>query len=240
MNQNMFCYQCQETAGCSGCTKMGVCGKTPETAALQDLLVYATKGLAAAAVRLRSEGTEVPAHINELITQNLFTTITNVNFDSEAIKARIRETLDARRGITAQIKDTAGLPEAALWDGNEEEFPAKAAQVGILSEENEDIRSLKELITYGLKGLAAYTSHAAVLRYDSPGIHAFLQKALAATLDDHLTADELTALALETGKYGVDAMALLDKANTETYGNPEITSVNIGRETESRYSDLRP
>ena len=228
MNQNMFCYQCQETAGCSGCTKMGVCGKTPETAALQDLLVYATKGLAAAAVRLRSEGTEVPAHINELITQNLFTTITNVNFDSEAIKARIRETLDARRGITAQIKNTAGLPEAALWDGNEEEFPAKAAQVGILSEENEDIRSLKELITYGLKGLAAYTSHAAVLRYDSPGIHAFLQKALAATLDDHLTADELTALALETGKYGVDAMALLDKANTETYGNPEITSVNIG------------
>ena len=228
MNQNMFCYQCQETAGCSGCTKMGVCGKTPETAALQDLLVYATKGLAAAAVRLRSEGTEAPAHINELITQNLFTTITNVNFDSESIKTRIRETLDIRRGITAQIKDTAGLPEAALWEGNEEEFPAKAAQVGILSEENEDIRSLKELITYGLKGLAAYTSHAAVLRYDSPGIHAFLQKALAATLDDHLTADELTALALETGKYGVDAMALLDKANTETYGNPEITSVNIG------------
>ena len=228
MNQNMFCYQCQETAGCSGCTKMGVCGKTPETAALQDLLVYATKGLAAAAVRLRSEGTEAPAHINELITQNLFTTITNVNFDSEAIKARVRETLDARRGITSQIKDTAGLPEAALWDGNEEEFPAKAAQVGILSEENEDIRSLKELITYGLKGLAAYTSHAAVLRYDSPGIHAFLQKALAATLDEHLTADELTTLALETGKYGVDAMALLDKANTETYGNPEITSVNIG------------
>ena len=228
MNQNMFCYQCQETAGCSGCTKKGVCGKTPETAALQDLLVYATKGLAAAAVRLRSEGTEVPAHINELITQNLFTTITNVNFDSEAIKTRIRETLDARRGITAQIKDTAGLPGAALWEGNEEEFPAKAAQVGILSEENEDIRSLKELITYGLKGLAAYTSHAAVLRYDNPGIHAFLQKALAAKLDDHLTADELTALALETGKYGVDAMALLDKANTETYGNPEITSVNIG------------
>lgn len=228
MNQNMFCYQCQETAGCSGCTKMGVCGKTPETAALQDLLVYATKGLAATAVRLRSEGTEVPAHINELISQNLFTTITNVNFDSEAIKARVRETLDTRRGITAQIKDTAVLPEAALWDGNEEEFPAKAAQVGVLSEENEDIRSLKELITYGLKGLAAYTSHAAVLRYDSPGIHTFLQKALAATLDDHLTADELTALALETGKYGVDAMALLDKANTETYGNPEITSVNIG------------
>ena len=228
MNQNMFCYQCQESAGCSGCTKMGVCGKTPETAALQDLLVYATKGLAAAAVRLRSEGTEVPAHINELITQNLFTTITNVNFDSEAIKARIRETLDARRGITAQIKDTAGLPEAALWAGNEEEFPAKAAQVGILSSENEDIRSLRELITYGLKGLAAYTSHAAVLHYDSPGIHAFLQKALAATLDDQLTADDLTALALETGKYGVDAMALLDKANTETYGNPEITSVNIG------------
>ena len=107
MNQNMFCYQCQETAGCSGCTKMGVCGKTPETAALQDLLVYATKGLAATAVRLRSEGTEVPAHINELITQNLFTTITNVNFDSEAIKARVRETLDTRRGITAQIKALA-------------------------------------------------------------------------------------------------------------------------------------
>ncbi len=228
MEQNMFCYQCQETAGCSGCTRMGVCGKTPETAALQDLLVYVTKGLAAVAVQLRSEGTEVPAHINERITQNLFTTITNVNFDSEAIKTRIREALEARRGITAQIKDTAGLPEAALWDGAEEEFLAKGAQVGVLFEENEDIRSLKELITYGLKGLAAYISHAAVLHYESPKIHVFLQKALAATLDDQLTADELTALALEAGKYGVDAMALLDKANTETYGNPEITSVDIG------------
>ena len=228
MNQNMFCYQCQETAGCSGCTKTGVCGKTPETAALQDLLVYVTKGLAAAAVQLRSEGTEVSAHINELITRNLFTTITNVNFDPEAIQARIRETLDVRRGMTAQIKDKSCLPEAALWDGDTEEFPAKAAQVGVLSEKNEDIRSLKELVTYGLKGLAAYSRHAAVLHYENPDIHAFLQKALASTLDDRLTADELTALALETGKYGVDVMALLDQANTETYGNPEITSVDIG------------
>ena len=228
MEQAMFCYQCQETAGCRGCTRAGVCGKTPETAALQDLLVYATKGLAAVAVRLRTEGSAVSRRTNHLITQNLFTTITNVNFDPEAIRARIQETLSERRKLSALLRDREGLPDAALWDGAEGGYLEKAAQVGVLAEPDEDIRSLRELITYGLKGLAAYTKHANVLLQENEDLDAFLQRALAATLDSSLSAGDLTALALEAGKYGVDAMALLDKANTEVYGNPEITRVALG------------
>ena len=228
MEQAMFCYQCQETAGCRGCTRAGVCGKTPETAALQDLLVYVTKGLAAVAVRLRAEGSAVSRRTNHLITQNLFTTITNVNFDPEAIRARIQETLSERRKLSALLRDREGLPDAALWDGAEDGYLEKAAQVGVLAEPDEDIRSLRELITYGLKGLAAYTKHANVLLQENEDLDAFLQRALAATLDSSLSAGDLTALALEAGKYGVDAMALLDKANTEAYGNPEITRVALG------------
>lgn len=227
MEQNMFCYQCQETAGCSGCTKSGVCGKRPETAALQDLLIWTTKGLSAVTTQLSREGKTVDASVNHLITENLFTTITNVNFDDDTIRARIEATLETK-ALLAQLADCSALPEAALWNGTTDEFAAKAVTVGVLSTENEDIRSLRELITYGLKGLAAYTSHANVLLKENEEIDAFLQRALAATLDDSLSAEELTALALETGSYGVQGMALLDEANTSAYGNPEITTVDLG------------
>lgn len=226
MEQNMFCYQCQETAGCSGCTKSGVCGKRPETAALQDLLIWTTKGLSAVTTQLRREGKTVDASVNHLITENLFTTITNVNFDDDTIRARIEATLETK-ALLAQLADCSALPEAALWNGTTDEFAAKAVTVGVLSTENEDIRSLRELITYGLKGLAAYTSHANVLLKENEEIDAFLQRALAATLDDSLSAEELTALALETGSYGVQGMALLDETNTSAYGNPEITTVDL-------------
>lgn len=227
MEQKMFCYQCQETAGCSGCTLSGVCGKTPEVAAMQDLLVYVTKGISAVTTALRREKKEISVEINHLITENLFTTITNANFDRETIEERIHATLSAKTQLLNQLHDAANLPEAATWNGSGS-WQEKAGSVGVLSTENEDIRSLRELITYGLKGLSAYTKHANALLQDGSEIDSFLQKALASTLDDNLTVEDLTALALETGKYGVAGMALLDKANTETYGNPEITKVNIG------------
>ena len=231
MENQMFCYQCQETAGCSGCTRVGVCGKQPDVAAMQDLLVYVTKGISAVTTTLRQEGVEIQPAVNHMITLNLFTTITNANFSKEAIIARIQETLSEKDLLLSKLNtltSTDTLPEAALWNGSENEFAAKAATVGILSTENEDIRSLRDLITYGLKGLSAYSKHANVLLQDNEEIDAFMQRALAATLDDSLSADDLIALTLETGKYGVDGMALLDNANTSTYGNPEITKVNIG------------
>ena len=228
MENKMFCFQCQETAGCKGCTVRGVCGKKPETAALQDLLIYVTKGISAVTTQLRKEGTEVSGEVNHLITVNLFTTITNANFDDDAIAERIEKTLSKKDELLAQVKDTASLPEASLWKGIKEDFAKKAATVGVLATKDEDIRSLRELITYGLKGLAAYTKHANALLQDDPEVDAFIQSALAATLDDSLSADDLTALALKTGEYGVKGMALLDKANTEAYGNPEITRVDIG------------
>lgn len=229
MENKMFCYQCQETAGCTGCTQVGVCGKKPEVAAMQDLLVSVTKGLSAVTTKLRAEGKPVSQHVNHLITLNLFATITNANFDYDALVARVRETLAEKALLLSQLDDAAGLPEAALWTSDDEaEFIARAAEVGVLSTENEDVRSLRELITYGLKGLAAYSKHANALMQDDEAVDAFLQEALAKTLDDSLTADDLVALTLETGKFGVQGMALLDKANTEAYGNPEVTSVNIG------------
>lgn len=227
MEQKMFCYQCQETAGCIGCTMSGVCGKKPDVAAMQDLLVYVTKGISAVTTALRQEGKQVSAEINHLITLNLFTTITNANFDKASIEARIRATLTEKDVLLAQIADPSGMPEAAKWNGSGN-WEEKAATVGVLSTENEDIRSLRELITYGLKGLSAYSKHANVLLKDDEEVDAFLQRALAATLDDNLSVEELIALTMETGKHGVSGMALLDKANTEAYGNPEITKVNIG------------
>ena len=223
----MFCYQCQETAGCKGCTVSGVCGKTPDVAAMQDLLVYVTKGISAVTTALRRENRPVPSRINHLIAANLFTTITNVNFDKEDIIAGIRTALKEKEALLAQVRDSSVLPEAAKWDGfgNWEE---KAAATGVLSTENEDIRSLRELITYGLKGLSAYSTHANALLHEDEALDAFLQRALAATLDDSLSVDDLAALTLETGKHGVSCMALLDKANTDTYGNPKVTKVNIG------------
>ena len=228
MEQKMFCYQCQETAGCKGCTMSGVCGKKPDVAAMQDLLIYVTRGLAAVTTRLRAAGIDPGSDVNHLITLNLFTTITNANFDKETIVGRIRMTLRVKQALLDRVGDTASLPEAALWSGAEDEFAAKAAQVGVLSTKDEDIRSLRELITYGLKGLSAYSKHANALLQEDGEVDAFLQRTLAATLDDSLTVDDLTALALETGKYGVQGMALLDKANTSAYGNPEITRVSIG------------
>ena len=228
MENKMFCYQCQETAGCKGCTVVGVCGKKPEVAAMQDLLIYATKGLSAVTTALRAAGKSVSRNVNHLVTVNLFTTITNANFDREAIIARIKETLAVKADLLTQLDDTSSLPAAALWNGDESEFDAKAKTVGVLATENEDVRSLRELITYGLKGLSAYSKHANVLAQDDEEVDAFIQRALAATLDDSKSVDDLVALTLETGKYGVQGMALLDKANTTAYGNPEITTVDIG------------
>lgn len=227
MEQKMFCYQCQETAGCKGCTMSGVCGKKSDVAAMQDLLVYVTKGISAVTTALRQEGKQVSAEINHLITLNLFTTITNANFDKESIEARIRATLTEKEVLLAQITDPSVLPEAAKWNGSGN-WEEKAQTVGVLSTKNEDIRSLRELITYGLKGLSAYSKHANVLLKDDSEVDTFLQQALAATLDDNLNMEDLIALTMETGKHGVSGMALLDKANTEAYGNPEITKVNIG------------
>lgn len=256
LGNKMFCYQCQETAGCKGCTISGVCGKNPEVAALQDLLIYVTKGIAAVTTQLRSEGKEVCKNANHLVTLNLFATITNANFDAEAIMSSIVKSVRVLGKHRSMVDDTSKLPEAAYWTVNHEIFTEspcgedsvakfkelsadekenlkqvfleKAKTVGVLATENEDIRSLRELITYGLKGLAAYSKHANALLQDNEDVDAFIQRALAATLDDSLTADDLVALTLETGKYGVDGMALLDAANTGTYGNPEITTVNIG------------
>lgn len=228
MENKMFCYQCQETAGCSGCTQSGVCGKKPDVAAAQDLLVYVTRGLSAVTTALRAAGKPVAPEINHLVTLNLFTTITNADFDKEAIVARIHMTLDAKRDLLSQLDGTGTLPEAAVWDGVEADFMARAAEVGVLATEHEDIRSLRELITYGLKGLSAYSKHANALLQEDGEVDAFLQRALAATLDDSLTVGELVELALETGRYGVAGMALLDRANTGRYGAPEITRVSIG------------
>ena len=199
MEQKMFCYQCQETAGCKGCTMSGVCGKKPDVAAMQDLLVYVTKGISAVTTALRREGTKVPAETDHLITLNLFTTITNANFDRESIEERIRVTLTAKETLLAQLRDSSALPEAAAWDGSGD-WEEKAKKVGVLSTENEDIRSLRELITYGLKGLSAYTKHANALLNDDEEVEAFIQRALAATLDDSLSVDELIGLTMEAGK----------------------------------------
>ncbi len=228
MDQKMFCYQCQETAGCKGCTVVGVCGKQPDVAAMQDLLVWVTKGISAVTTRLREEGRAVADEVNHLVTENLFTTITNANFDKAAIEKRIEKTLEMKTALWEQLERRDNLPEAAGWTGEPSEFIKKASEAGVLIGQNEDIISLRSLITYGLKGLSAYTRHANVLLQEDREADAFLQRALAATLDDGLSVDDLIRLTLETGEYGVRGMALLDRANTETYGNPEITTVDIG------------
>ncbi|WP_343101800.1 hydroxylamine reductase [Romboutsia sp. MSSM.1001216sp_RTP31141st1_G3_RTP31141_220114] len=257
MENKMFCFQCQETAGCTGCTKFGVCGKSPDLARMQDLLIYTTKGLSEVTTRLRNEGKKIDSTVNHLITINLFTTITNANFDDEIFYERVKQTLKTKEELLSKLKNKENLSEAALWNAsNNEELDAKVSvlsklkntilgsgkkeveidtildekstKVGVLATKDEDIRSLRELIIYGLKGLSAYMKHANALGYDNEEVNAFLQSTLAKTLDDSLTIDELIALTLETGKVGVDGMALLDSANTGTYGHPEITKVNIG------------
>lgn len=231
---SMFCFQCQETAGCKGCTVRGVCGKTEDVAKIQDLLIFVTKGLATVANEGRKVGI-VDKKVNRMIIDNLFITITNANFDFEAIEKRVKDTLVAREELKERVQAKGGNPVGSDFKGcatwtatTSEEMMEKASQVGVLATENEDIRSLRELIMYGLKGLAAYMEHAMNLGHDKEEVHAFMAETLVKILDDSLSADELTALALETGKFGVDGMALLDEANTSTYGHPEITKVNIG------------
>ncbi|WP_343101231.1 hydroxylamine reductase [Romboutsia sp. MSSM.1001216sp_RTP31141st1_G3_RTP31141_220114] len=229
MENKMFCFQCQETAGCTGCTKFGVCGKSPDLARMQDLLIYVTKGLSEVTTRLRNEGKKVADEVNNLVTINLFTTITNANFDDSVFYERVAKTLSTKEELLATLENKENLSEVALWNAStKEEMDEKSSKVGVLATENEDIRSLRELIIYGLKGMSAYMKHANALGYDSEEVNAFMQSTLAKTLDNTLTADDLVALTLETGKVGVDAMALLDSANTGTYGHPEITKVNIG------------
>ena len=223
MENTMFCYQCQETAGCTGCTRAGVCGKSADTAKLQDILIYVSKGLSEVTTKLRKEGKAIDKYTDRLIVDNLFTTITNANFDDDVITEKINNTITERDKLILKLSDKSGLSHAAFWKTTD-----SGEKIGILATENEDIRSLRELITYGLKGMAAYLKHAMATGYDNDEINAFLQETLAKLTDDSLTADELTALTLETGKYGVDTMALLDRANTSTYGDPEITKVNIG------------
>ncbi|MDD5953462.1 MAG: hydroxylamine reductase [Oscillospiraceae bacterium] len=229
MDHTMFCYQCQETAGCTGCTKVGVCGKQPETAGLQDLLLYVTKGLSQITTALRAEGKLVDSQVDRLVNTNLFITITNANFDDDAIADAIGKTIAVRDQLSSSLSDKSSLSDAATWTSDDwSVMLEKAKSVGVLATENEDIRSLRELITYGLKGMAAYVKHANALGAESSAIDVFLQSALAKTLDDSLTIDDLIALTMETGKFGVDAMALLDSANTAAFGNPEITEVQLG------------
>ena len=222
MKDSMFCYQCQETSQNKGCTKMGVCGKNVELSNAQDILIYVTKGLAEVTTRLRREEKVISKEINHYITLNLFTTITNANFDEEVFGGRIKETINLRDKLSHQLNNKNNLSKAATWNLGETQ------DYGILATKNEDMRSLRELISYGLKGLSAYLKHANALGYDNEDIDAFLQETLMKLLDDNLSFDELVALTLETGKIGVDGMALLDKANTSSYGNPEISKVNIG------------
>ena len=225
MENKMFCFQCQETAGGKGCTQVGVCGKKPEIAALQDLLLYVTKGLGEITNKMRAAGKTVDTAATHCITDNLFATITNANFDDEILTNRIKGTIALNKTLAARL---TGLSAAATYDADVTDFAAKAKEVGVLATENEDVRSLRELLMYGLKGLAAYVHHANALGYEDAAIDAFTARGLASLLDNSLSGDDLTALVLEAGKFGVEGMALLDKANTESYGNPEITEVDLG------------
>ena len=229
---SMFCYQCQETTKGIACTIKGICGKTEDVAQLQDLLIYTLKGIATLATQARQMNI-VRKDVDEFIMESLFSTITNANFDSNSFVTRIQDGLDLREDLQQNILSAGGtlradLPDAATWTASVEGFEKKALLVGVLATEDEDVRSLRELLTYGVKGIAAYAEHAYALEYKEEGIFAFIEKALAATLDDELTVADLVALVLEAGKFGVDVMALLDKANTTSYGHPEVTTVNIG------------
>lgn len=229
MSNAMFCYQCQETVGNKGCTQVGVCGKKPETAALQDVLIYVSKGLGQITTRLRAEGKTIDHKIDQLIVGNLFATITNANFDDDILAERIRMTCKAKKELAATLGDKTGLNDAALWEAADKSaMLAKAGTVGVTATTDDDMRSLRWLITFGLKGMAAYAKHADVLGKHENSLDAFIQETLAKTLDDSLSVGDLVGLTLETGKFGVSAMALLDAANTGTYGHPEITKVNIG------------
>ncbi len=232
---DMFCYQCQETAGGNGCTKRGVCGKPADVANMQDLLVYIGKGISFYSSKARELGIE-NKKVNEFILDSLFMTITNTNFDKPDFIEKIKEGLKVRAEIKTQFLNAGGKiegdwPDCATWGAEQEsdlEAKAGSPEVGVLATQDEDKRSLRGLLTYGIKGMAAYAEHAYRLGYEKPEIYNFLQRGLVATTNDSLSVDELVNLVMEAGKYGVETLSLLDKANTETYGHPEVTRVNIG------------
>ncbi|MGH4138931.1 hydroxylamine reductase [Clostridium sp.] len=229
---SMFCYQCQEASKGTGCTVGGMCGKSADLANMQDLLIFVLKGISIYSTSARKLGVE-NEEVNKFVANALFMTITNANFDKARFIETITKALELRAEIKAELVNAGGvidgnLPECATWTGNTSEFESKSMNVGVLKTENEDVRSLRELVIYGIKGIAAYTEHGYNLGYEDNAIYAYMQKGLSQTTNDSLSVDELVALVLECGKYGVDAMALLDKANTTTYGNPEISKVNIG------------
>ena len=229
MQTKMFCYQCQETMHNTGCTFGGVCGKKPTTADLQDLLIYLTKGLSVVTTRFRKENKTVSDDVNNLINLNLFMTITNANFDEAVLVKQIDDTIKWRDYLKPSLEHYDGLPDAATWSYQTVvKRIAKAGEVGVLSIPDVNIRSLHELITYGLKGMAAYNYHANMLGYSDPKINAFMQKTLAALVDDSLSEGELTELVLATGEHGSMVMALLDTANRNVFGNPEMTTVQLG------------
>ena len=228
----MFCYQCQEASKGTGCTVRGVCGKTDDLANMQDLLMYVLKGISIYSTKAREQGVE-NSEVNKFVVNGLFMTITNANFDKARFIETITKALELREVIKAELANAGGviegrIPECATWTGTPEEFEIKSMSVGVLKTENEDVRSLRELVIYGIKGIAAYAEHGYNLGYENNDLYAYMQKGLAQTTNDSLSVEELVALVLECGKYGVDAMALLDEANTSTYGNPEISKVNIG------------
>ncbi|WP_255784744.1 hydroxylamine reductase [Mediannikoviicoccus vaginalis] len=224
---NMFCYQCQETFCNEGCVKSGVCGKKPEVANKQDLLIWLTKGLSQVTTALRAEGKKVSQEINSLVTHNLFTTITNANFNEDAIDERIEKTIKTTKTLKSELSEEVFSEASNYEDLNRDNWAEISKKVGVLSTEDEDERSLRELVIYGLKGLCAYTVHAEVLGKTNEEIDSFIQRALSETLEEK-SIDELFNLVVETGEYGVKGMALLDEANTSSYGNPEISKVNIG------------
>lgn len=231
MKESMFCFQCQETAKGTGCTVRGVCGKNSTTSARMDLLLFVIRGISIAAHTLRTHRILPDPQVNAFVIDALFSTITNANFDEKSITERINRGFNLRNRLVAQAS-SAGItfPSAdeLTWNGAPEAYDDKAAEVGVLREPNEDLRSLKELIVYGLKGMAAYTGHAMRLGYDNPALHEFIQRTLSDIAIGNLSVGELTARVLQTGTFGVQAMALLDQANTGSYGNPEITEVNLG------------
>lgn len=231
MEAKMFCYQCQEAAKGVGCTLKGVCGKESHTSQAMDLLLFVVRGVSTVADSLRTAGEPENDEVNKFVIDALFCTITNANFDDESILKRVDKGLELRRILIGQASVLGiKLPEVdeLLWSGDRSEYETKGELVGVLREANEDLRSLKELIVYGLKGMAAYLEHAMHLGYSDTSVHAFIQYALATIATKSLPADEWVGLVLKTGEYGVKVMALLDEANTGNYGNPEITEVNIG------------
>lgn len=228
MENKMFCWQCQETLNCKGCSVAGVCGKTANVAYLQDLLVYITKGICEITTRLREEGEVISSEINKVVLDNLFTTITNVNFSEGNIEDKIEQSLEIKRDLYGRLKNKEMLSEASEFSIERKDYLTRDERISILNEKNIDLRSLKEMVIYGLKGLSAYVTHGNVLNEYNEEIDIFLQRALAKTLDKNLTVEDALGLVMETGKYGVFGMELLDRANTKNYGNPEITKVNIG------------